>query len=115
MKRAFNALFLLLSEDCLRRGQSQKHCDGSHLEMHLFEWLKLKEAKLSRWGHRTRVSSLETSRHNAMISLPRLGAYLAQLVATGQVRTGCVDTLDNRAYIYGKVGCQFGVYADQGF
>lgn len=50
-----------------------------------------------------------------MISLPRLGAYLAQLVATGQVRTGCVDTLDNRAYIYGKVGCQFGVYADQGF
>lgn len=58
---------------------------------------------------------METSQHNVMISLHQLNAYLVQFVATGQFQTGCVDILDNIAYIYGKLGCQFGVYVDQGF
>lgn len=50
-----------------------------------------------------------------MISLHQLNAYLAHLVAAGQFQIGCVDIRDNIAYIYGKLGCQFGVYVDQGF
>lgn len=48
------SIFLLLSRNCLKRGQNQKHCDGSHLEMYLFEWLKLKsKAKLMRAEERS--------------------------------------------------------------
>lgn len=59
--------------------------------------------------------NLVTSQHDMMISLHQLNAYLAQLVATGQFQIGGVDIRDNIAYIYGKLGCQFGVYVDQGF
>lgn len=55
------------------------------------------------------------SQHDMIISQHQLNAYLAQLVATGQLQIGCVDIQDNTAYIYGKLGCQFGVYVDQGF
>lgn len=50
-----------------------------------------------------------------MISVHQLNAYLTQLVAAGQFQIGCVDIWDNIAYIYGKSGCQLGVYVDQGF
>jgi len=50
-----------------------------------------------------------------MIPLPQLSAYLAHLVATGKFQIECVDIRDNTAYIYGKLGCQSGVYVDQGF
>lgn len=95
-------------------GSKLKQYDGSHLGS---EWLKLKsQAKLRMGGgHRVGVLNLETSQHDVMISLHQLNAYLAQLVATGQLQNGCVDIQDNIAYIYGKLGFQFGVYVDQGF
>lgn len=70
-EQGFKAFFLLLSRDCLKKGQNQEHYDGSHLERHLFEWLKLKsKAQLRRdSGHSTRVLNLETSQHDVMISL----------------------------------------------
>lgn len=71
--------------------------------------------KLNSWGHRTGVSNLVTSQHDVMILLHQRNAHWAQLVAPGQFQIGSVDIRDNIAYIYGKLGCQFGVYVDQGF
>lgn len=104
-EQGFKAFFC--SRACLKKGQNRARRDGFHLEMYLFARLKLK----SKAG----VSNLVTSRHDTMISPQQLNAYLAQLVAPGQLQTGRVDIRDNIAYIYGKSGCQFGVYVDQGF
>lgn len=70
VRTGLQSIFLLLSRDCLKKGQNQEH-DGSHLELYLFEWLKLKsKAKVRRGSeHSTRVLNLEASQHDVMISL----------------------------------------------
>lgn len=58
----WTGLFLLLLRVCLKKSQNQKHKDCSHLEMYLFECLKLKsKAKLTRaWDRGVKFGNVTT-------------------------------------------------------